>query len=86
MSVTGCRSAGLLLHERAEMHTSKSELRRGVDKGGGVGEGQAHLTPHTPQAGKPFQAFVESPFRTLVLSEGQGYVAITRVGLGWREA
>lgn len=79
----GCRAAGLLLHRQAEIHTSKSELLQGVDKGGGVGGTSA---PHTPQAGKPLQAFVGSPFRTLVLSEGQGDVAITRVGLGWRDA
>lgn len=48
MSVTGCRSAGLLLHERAEMHTSKSELRRERIKEEGSGRDKriSHLTPH----------------------------------------
>lgn len=32
----GCRAAGLLWHGQAEIHTSKSELLQGVDKGGGV--------------------------------------------------
>lgn len=41
----------LLLHGRAEIHTSKSELLLGVNKGGGC-QGDKHtsyLTPHKPE-------------------------------------